>query len=195
MDKLLVDMKTMGYILQKHKDQVSITEVVTFNNFYLIFKLLNPNSSFVFDLQSSMGANILVMREEHPEELHLSHEVDEFLRVTSCAFVAQRYGKMLPNGSLEIIDKKKHLIKLPQGDYVALEHLEKVYGITPIIEEIWVYGNSFKSSLVAVVVPNQEQADQNGHKSSFSDLFIVTQLRDYILCELKSTTERNKIKA
>nr|GEV35037.1 long chain acyl-CoA synthetase 1-like [Tanacetum cinerariifolium] len=107
-------------------------------------------------------------------------------------------GEMLPNGSLKIIDRKKHLIKLSQGEYVALEHLEKVYGITPIVEDIWVYGDSFKSSLVAVVVPNHEQvekwADQNGHKSSFSDLCMLTQLRDYILRELKSTAERNKLR-
>ncbi|PWA84102.1 AMP-dependent synthetase and ligase family protein [Artemisia annua] len=107
-------------------------------------------------------------------------------------------GEMLPNGSLKIIDRKKHLIKLSQGEYVALEHLEKVYGITPIVEDIWVYGDSFKSSLVAVVVPNQEQAekwaDKNGHTSSFSDLCTLTQLRDYILCELKSTAERNKLR-
>nr|XP_043620268.1 long chain acyl-CoA synthetase 1-like [Erigeron canadensis] len=106
-------------------------------------------------------------------------------------------GEMLPNGALKIIDRKKHLIKLSQGEYVALEHLEKLYAITPIVEEIWVYGNSFKSSLVAVVVPNQEHAlkwaDRNGHKTTFSDLCTLSQLQDYIISELKSTAERFKL--
>ncbi|KAI3741734.1 hypothetical protein L1987_59408 [Smallanthus sonchifolius] len=107
-------------------------------------------------------------------------------------------GEILPNGSLKIIDRKKHLIKLSQGEYVALEHLEKLYIITPIVEDIWVYGDSFKQSLVAVVVPNHEHAEkwahQNGHKATYADLCMLTQLQDYILSELKSTAERNKLR-
>ncbi|KAK6118128.1 hypothetical protein DH2020_048112 [Rehmannia glutinosa] len=107
-------------------------------------------------------------------------------------------GEMLPNGVVKIIDRKKNLIKLSQGEYVAVEYLEKVYGITPIVEDIWVYGDSFKSMLVAVVVPNEENtkkwAKQNGHKESFLDLCSLEQLKDHILQELKSTAERNKLR-
>lgn len=107
-------------------------------------------------------------------------------------------GEMQPNGVLVIIDRKKHLIKLSQGEYIALEYLEKVYGITPIVEDIWVYGDSFKSSLVAVVVPNKENAEkwahQNGHKGSWSELCKLRELQDYILSELKSTALRNKLR-
>ncbi|KAH6823911.1 AMP-dependent synthetase and ligase family protein [Perilla frutescens var. hirtella] len=107
-------------------------------------------------------------------------------------------GEMLPNGAMKIIDRKKNLIKLSQGEYVALEHLEKVYGITPIVEDIWVYGDIFKSMLVAVVVPNEEiaikWAKQSGCKGSFSDLCTLDQLKDYVLLELKTTADRNKLR-
>ncbi|XP_061337673.1 long chain acyl-CoA synthetase 1-like isoform X2 [Gastrolobium bilobum] len=107
-------------------------------------------------------------------------------------------GEMLPNGVLKIIDRKKNLIKLSQGEYIALEHLENVYGITPIVEDIWVYGNSFKSVLVAVVVPNEEITNKwaysNGHIASFSKLCSLDQLKKYVLSELKSTAERNKLR-
>ncbi|KAH1227149.1 Long chain acyl-CoA synthetase 1 [Glycine max] len=107
-------------------------------------------------------------------------------------------GEMLPNGVIKIIDRKKNLVKLSQGEYIALEHLENVYGITPIVEDIWVYGNSFKSMLVAVVVPNEEFANKwaysNGHIASFPKLCSLDQLKKYVLSELKLTAERNKLR-
>lgn len=107
-------------------------------------------------------------------------------------------GEILPNGTLKIIDRKKNLIKLSQGEYVALEYLEKVYGISPIVEDIWVYGDSFKSMLVAVVVPNQDNikkwANENGHHGTFSHLCSLFDLRTYVLSELNSVGQRNKLR-
>ncbi|XP_050367499.1 long chain acyl-CoA synthetase 1-like isoform X2 [Argentina anserina] len=107
-------------------------------------------------------------------------------------------GQMLPNGTIKIIDRKKNLIKLSQGEYVALEYLENVYGISSVIDDIWVYGNSFKSKLVAVIVPEEEStmkwAYLNGHIGSFSDICLLDKLKSHILEELKSTAERNKLR-
>ena len=49
-------------------------------------------------------------------------------------------GEIFPNGVVKIIDRKKNLIKLSQGEYIALEYLENVYSVTPIVEDV-----SFKS--------------------------------------------------
>lgn len=56
-------------------------------------------------------------------------------------------GEMLPNGVLKIVDRKKNLIKLSQGEYVAVEYLEKVYSITPIVEDVSVNSNLYIKNL------------------------------------------------
>lgn len=107
-------------------------------------------------------------------------------------------GEMSPEGTLKIIDRKKNIFKLSQGEYVAVEYLEKIYGFPPIIEDIWVYGDSFRSVLVAVVVPHEDNtkrwAKLNGHGGSFTELCSLEELKTYILSEMKTVAEKNKLR-
>ncbi|CAF1874369.1 hypothetical protein Bca4012_034689 [Brassica carinata] len=107
-------------------------------------------------------------------------------------------GEIQSNGVLKIIDRKKNLIKLSQGEYVALENLENIYGQNSLVQDIWVYGDSFKSMLVAVIVPNQETikrwAKELGFTKPFEELCSLSELQEHIISELKSTAEKNKLR-
>jgi len=63
-------------------------------------------------------------------------------------------GRWNADGTLSIIDRKKNIYKLAQGEYVAAEKIEMAVAKSKYISQPWVYGNSFFPQLVAVVVPD-----------------------------------------
>lgn len=107
-------------------------------------------------------------------------------------------GEWQPNGAMKIIDRKKNIFKLSQGEYVAVENLENVYLRCPLITSIWVYGNSFESFLVAVVVPDRQAledwAAKHNETDDFKSLCKNLKARKYILDELNSIGKTNNLR-
>ena len=59
------------------------------------------------------------------------------------------------NGTLKIVDRVKNIFKLQQGEYVAPEKIENIYVRSKYVAQVFVYGNSYKSSIVGIIVPEE----------------------------------------
>jgi len=57
---------------------------------------------------------------------------------------------------LVYVGRRNNVVKLAQGEFVSISKLETVFGDSPLVREIYIYGNSARSYLLAVVVPTQE---------------------------------------
>lgn len=83
-------------------------------------------------------------------------------------------GQWLPNGTLRIIDRKKHIFKLAQGEYIAPEKIENIYMRCGPVLQVFVHGHSLESYLVGVVVPDPEVfvewAKERGIVGSYEEL-------------------------
>ncbi|MFZ3474208.1 carboxylic acid reductase [Streptomyces sp. 4.24] len=61
-----------------------------------------------------------------------------------------------------VVDRRKNVLKLSQGEFVATSRLEAVFAVSPLVRQIFVYGNSERSYLLSVVVPTADALEQCG---------------------------------
>ncbi|XP_051533344.1 long-chain-fatty-acid--CoA ligase 6-like [Myxocyprinus asiaticus] len=80
-------------------------------------------------------------------------------------------GKWLPNGTLRIIDRKKHIFKLAQGEYISPEKIENIYIRSEPVSQLYVHGDSLQSCLVGIVVPDPEVFPSWAQKKGFGGCF------------------------
>jgi fatty acid CoA ligase FadD9 len=57
---------------------------------------------------------------------------------------------------LVYVDRRNNVLKLAQGEFVTVAKLEAEFGNSPLVQQIYVYGNSAHPYLLAVVVPTEE---------------------------------------
>lgn len=59
------------------------------------------------------------------------------------------------------LDRRNNVLKLSQGEFVTVSKLEAVFGDSPLVRQIFVYGNSARAYLLAVVVPTDEELSRH----------------------------------
>jgi fatty acid CoA ligase FadD9 len=57
---------------------------------------------------------------------------------------------------IKYIDRRNNVLKLSQGEFVTMSKLEAVFTDCPLVDQIYLYGNSARPYLLAVVVPTEE---------------------------------------
>ena len=57
---------------------------------------------------------------------------------------------------LAYVDRRNNVLKLAQGEFVAVAHLESVFAGAALVRQVFVYGNSERPYLLAVVVPTDD---------------------------------------
>jgi fatty acid CoA ligase FadD9 len=63
---------------------------------------------------------------------------------------------------LVFVDRVKDVLKLSQGEFVAISRLETIFVGSPLVRQIFVYGNSERPYLLAVVVPTADALARGG---------------------------------
>ncbi|ELP90131.1 long-chain-fatty-acid--CoA ligase, putative [Entamoeba invadens IP1] len=102
-------------------------------------------------------------------------------------------GRINGDGTMSIIDRRKNMFKLSQGEYVATEPLERMYASHPFIEQMFVYGESTDSFLVGILVAKKKELEAflEGKINGISDGMDVQLLKDIANTKGKSLILKN----
>ena len=82
-------------------------------------------------------------------------------------------AEIAPN-QVAYVDRRNNVLKLAQGEFVAVAHLEAVFAGAALVRQVFVYGNSERPYLLAVIVPTVDAlqkfaGDDAGLKAALSE--------------------------
>lgn len=80
-------------------------------------------------------------------------------------------------GTYQYIDRRNNVLKLSHGEFVAVARLEALFAASPAVAQIYVYGNSARAYLLAVVVPTPETVARAGGDLGAVDSIVRVALR------------------
>ena len=139
-------------------------------NPYLITDTTDVNGNKIFGRGEVLvrGNNITkgyYMMEDKTKEVY---EADGF-------FHTGDIGQFMSDGSIRIVDRKKNLVKLKGGEYIAIENMEMCYGNSPFVDAIGggicCYGDPEMDRPVALMQLNEpiamKWAKENGVAGDF----------------------------
>lgn len=79
------------------------------------------------------------------------------------------------------VDRRNNVLKLSQGEFVTVSKLEAAFNTAPLVHQIYIYGNSARPYLLAVVVPTDADASKADIAASLKDAARAADLQSYEL--------------
>ncbi|KAM9498478.1 long-chain-fatty-acid--CoA ligase 4-like isoform 2-T6 [Salvelinus alpinus] len=106
-------------------------------------------------------------------------------------------GEIHSDGCLQIVDRKKDLVKLQAGEYVSLGKVESALKNCPLIDNICAYANSDQNYVISFVVPNQKQlttlANNNGISVAWEEICNHPAMEEEVLKAIKEVAASIKL--
>jgi long-subunit acyl-CoA synthetase (AMP-forming) len=102
-------------------------------------------------------------------------------------------GQITVDGQLQIIDRKKDLVKLQMGEYVALSKVENVLKECPLVELPLCYADSREKFCVALVCPSHVALKALGRSLGLGEDVPALCAHKQIIAEVSRTRTRTRI--
>ncbi|KAB5527752.1 hypothetical protein DKX38_021599 [Salix brachista] len=103
------------------------------------------------------GVSVTAGYFNHQEKTNEVYKVDERgMRW----FYTGDIGQFHPDGCLEIIDRKKDIVKLQHGEYISLGKVEAALTSSDYVDNIMVHADPFHNYCVALIVPSSHMLEK-----------------------------------
>lgn len=80
---------------------------------------------------------------------------------------------------LEFVDRRKNILKLSQGEFIATSQLETLYSAIPEIQNIYIYGKGEWSYFLAVIIPYNDLTEHLDEKTEVIKQFFMNAIRQH----------------
>jgi long-chain acyl-CoA synthetase len=112
-------------------------------------------------------------------------------------------GELIPEhgNALRIVDRVKNIFKLQQGEYISPEKIENIFLGSKYIEQIFIYGESVQSYLIAIIYPKSfdviefmKKKINDINKDNYINYLDDEELKKEIIKELDVYGRKNDLK-
>lgn len=93
--------------------------------------------------------------------------------------------------AIRIIDRKKNIFKLSQGEYLAPEKIQNIITRSKYIAQLFIYGDSLSSYIVSIIVPERDECVSYLKSKGVDDVTMDNVTKYYESNELKEEIMRD----